>query len=346
MASRSLSDTCGLVSDSLSIVYNTKSDMDSSIDSQQILTMLSKIDERLEKIEKFESRLTKIEKYMERLDLLEQRMDKFSSAFANLESHIGKTNKTVADLECDVSGMGNIFDEVKSQTIENTKACKDLGMSVGNMENNLSQDMQDIYEDNSYVREEILDLKCRSMRDNLLFHGLPEENDENCELIVQNFIHNVMKIEKEIVFERVHRIGRRPTYSAAVNDGTSLTGNRKPRTIVARFSHFKDRERVRFAAPKTLKGTEYSVYEQFPVEIEERRKLLYPKMRSARKNGNKVRLVKDRLYINSEQYIPPHSNDDPSSSYTTKLDYDPRFDHPSPSSQQTRKRARVNSNPR
>ena len=39
--------------------------------------------------------------------------------------------------------------------------------------------------------------------------------------------------------------------------------------------------------------------------IEDKRKLLYPEMKRARENKqNKVRLVRDRLYINNAQYVP------------------------------------------
>ena len=43
--------------------------------------------------------------------------------------------------------------------------------------------------------------------------------------------------------------------------------------IVCRFKNFKDREVVRKAA-RELKGTRYGVSEQFPKEINDRRKLL------------------------------------------------------------------------
>lgn len=44
--------------------------------------------------------------------------------------------------------------------------------------------------------------------------------------------------------------------------------------------------------------------EQFPKPIEEKRKALYPVAKDARKNtNNKVRLIRDRLYINNEEII-------------------------------------------
>jgi hypothetical protein len=46
-----------------------------------------------------------------------------------------------------------------------------------------------------------------------------------------------------------------------------------------------------------LKGSNVWVNEQYPPEIEERRKKLYPIMRQAKRDGKRVRLVKDSLYI-------------------------------------------------
>ena len=65
-----------------------------------------------------------------------------------------------------------------------------------------------------------------------------------------------MRVTKEIEFDRVHRIGR------------FRQDQRYPRPIVAKFTYYKDKKIVREAAPRTLLGTNYSVNEQFPAEIE------------------------------------------------------------------------------
>ena len=55
-----------------------------------------------------------------------------------------------------------------------------------------------------------------------------------------------------------------------------------------------------------LKGTNYGIQEQFPYEIEERRKPLYPLLRSARRNRQKATLVKDKLYVDGKEVsVPP-----------------------------------------
>ena len=66
---------------------------------------------------------------------------------------------------------------------------------------------------------------------------------------------------------------------------------------MAKFSEYKDRETVRKSAYTYLKKTKFYINEQFPKEIENRRKQLYPVRREAAKSGDKVRLVVDKLYI-------------------------------------------------
>jgi len=66
--------------------------------------------------------------------------------------------------------------------------------------------------------------------------------------------------------------------------------------IVCRFKNFKDREVVRKAA-RELKGTRYGVSEQFPKEINDRRKLLWPYFQEARRQNKKTYFKRDRLYI-------------------------------------------------
>lgn len=142
----------------------------------------------------------------------------------------------------------------------------------------------------------ITDLQCRSMRDNLIFTGIGEpelsqSEFEDTEKTLCEFLANEMNIGKPIPFHRVHRIGN------------SMIRNDARRLIVAKFEHFKDREEVRFAASKTLKGKPYGVREQFPKVVEDKRKILYPEMKKARSDSqNKVRLVRDRLFINNVEF--------------------------------------------
>ena len=100
------------------------------------------------------------------------------------------------------------------------------------------------------------------MKDNLIFYKLPEENGENCEEKVLSFIENRLGIERATTETKLHTAHR---------IGTFNRGNTRP--IVAKFTYYPDREKVRKAA-KNLKGTEFGISEQYPREIMEKRKQL------------------------------------------------------------------------
>ena len=99
------------------------------------------------------------------------------------------------------------------------------------------------------LEEKPIDLQWRSMRENLLFVGIEESfvEKENTEYVLREFLSTNMNITYDIPFDGVHRLGR--------YDPTE----HYPRPIIAKFERFRDRERVRLAAPKTLEGTNYGV---------------------------------------------------------------------------------------
>ena len=97
-----------------------------------------------------------------------------------------------------------------------------------------------------------------------------------------------------IKIDRAHRVGRK------------RDSRRKPRAIVAKFNFFPDREKIRRNARK-LKGTRIGISEQFPEEIEKVRQKLYPEMKRAKAEKQRVRSVRDKLFINNVEFIPDNS---------------------------------------
>ena len=53
---------------------------------------------------------------------------------------------------------------------------------------------------------------------------------------------------------------------------------------------------------KLLKGSGFSVTDQYPPEIMKRRRLLYPVMTAARNEHKKTRLFMDKLYVEGELF--------------------------------------------
>ena len=82
--------------------------------------------------------------------------------------------------------------------------------------------------------------------------------------------------------------------------GKSVRG--KPRPILARFLRYQDRETV-LRAGFGLKDTEYMILQDFPQEIIERKRKQMPKLKEAKKGGQKVSFSKsepDKLFIDSK----------------------------------------------
>lgn len=81
--------------------------------------------------------------------------------------------------------------------------------------NNLKRLTDKLQNDNHNMAKELLDLQCRSMRNNIIFHGLSEAHNEThhkSEELVQTFLVDNLKMKAEeaeaIHFSRVHCLGK------------------------------------------------------------------------------------------------------------------------------------------
>ncbi|KAJ8309482.1 hypothetical protein KUTeg_014356 [Tegillarca granosa] len=120
---------------------------------------------------------------------------------------------------------------LKSKVDEHDDSLRSLESS--NCDLKEEQDKEELYRLNYEMKEEILDIKTRSMRDNLLFGGIsrvlrtnePGREFEDTESVLKDFIVKEMDIHEQTSFERVHRLGK--------------PRNGKPPFIVAKFSSHK-----------------------------------------------------------------------------------------------------------
>ena len=91
--------------------------------------------------------------------------------------------------------------------------------------NAVKNELTEIKTKNKQLEERIIGMQCRPMRENLIFCKIREDENEelSTEDILKKFIMDEMKVEEEILFERVHRMGR----SKKAQDGTII-----PRPII------------------------------------------------------------------------------------------------------------------
>ena len=256
----------------------------------------------LEIVTKIDNRMIQMEKNMgKRLDDMKADFLAVSARVRSLEDKVTNFRKTLTECENSCQGVSNLFDQADSQIKHNTRNIIHQDTRIKKLEEKPvvqpviqpvteSGQIKTLTADIHDLKSKVLDLQCRSMKNNLVFTGLYQSQSENCENKLRGFIRQELEIDHYIEFGNIHRFGRRGTNNA--------------RPIVARFIYHNDLQMVLQNAYK-LKGSSFGISEQYPAEINNRRKNLYPIMREAKQQRRHVVLVRDRLFIDGEQYIPP-----------------------------------------
>ncbi|VDI35299.1 Hypothetical predicted protein [Mytilus galloprovincialis] len=141
--------------------------------------------------------------------------------------------------------------------------------------------------DNERLRSSVLDLQCQKLNENLVFNGIDEQTGEVTDDVVKAFVRTELEIVREIPIVKSYRIGKH------------FDGKIRP---IVKFENRNDRQDIRFAAPKHLKGKPFGVNEHFPHEVVKIRKELLPIHKEARKQNLKSVLKRDKLYIDGELF--------------------------------------------
>ena len=114
--------------------------------------------------------------------------------------------------------------------------------------------------------------------------------------MVRNLLVTKMQIPlekvKSIRFERVHRISKKTQSQRPPN---------RPRPVIARFSHYQDKEFVQ-SLYTNLNGTNIGFSDDFPKEVEDIHKAFYPVLKKAKQNEQRAYFNFDKLIIDGRIY--------------------------------------------
>ena len=138
------------------------------------------------------------------------------------------------------------------------------------------------------LEEKQIKAEAYSRCDNLIFEAVQQSAGEDTEKVLRETIRVQMKCPdvNNMKFVRVHRLPR-PS---------------KPQRIIAKFHFYQDRQRV-WEKRFQLKGQKIWLSEDFPVEVRNRRQVLYPVFKAARKlHDVKATMSVDKLIINNEAF--------------------------------------------
>lgn len=242
-----------------------------------------------------------------------------------IQQHMTETIKDQQGLTSEICGRHGVSDrldllseEVSDSTFTITETLAKQESMVSQM-NLLVGIVTRQSEQIKRLQSEVLDLKSRSMRQNVLFHGIPESPSEDPYTIVTRILTNDLKIkEVENMIDVCHRMGpTRPPGS-------------KPRPIVTRFVARRDTEEVLWSFkeydkarnPKTHDRKSLWISPHFPEEILERRRQLGNIIKETKKKSPSAqcKLSVGDLYVNNEKYRDPVSVPTPRSLLTMDKD--------------------------
>ena len=202
-----------------------------------------------------------------------------------LSQHLTSTEGKIKKLEESTEHNSVSIAELKS---ENEDLKNRLVISEGRVER-LERTVQQ-------MKDDILQMSSRMMRNNLVFQNIPEKQNERPEETLaelQKFLAKEMKVTeaKSLSIDRVHRVGQRDSNRA--------------RPVVAHFVRSDDKVKV-LKNGKNLKDLpgNYWVNEQFPQEVEEKRRGLRTVIKQTKQQDSNAKcyLNVDKLYINNQLY--------------------------------------------
>lgn len=153
----------------------------------------------------------------------------------------------------------------------------------------IEEEVKFLKDENSSLKERITQqeqkikaLEKESKNKELIIHGLEENAHENLNQAIINLFRNVMKLNiKEEALDKVFRLGQ--------NRDTS-----RPIRLILTTS--RDRDLV-LSNRKSLRGSNVYISENFPKEVLEVRKSLFPEMKKLRNEGKIAFIKYDKLVV-------------------------------------------------
>jgi FtsZ-binding cell division protein ZapB len=153
------------------------------------------------------------------------------------------------NIEADMKEFRKSLDYAHEEIVDLKNANKTMKVDQAKA----AERIEKLERDNNTLRDKVIDIQARSMRDNLLFFNMPESEGENTTEMIHHLLESKMEVEdarNKLKIDQSHRIGKKKA------------GNNRPRPIVVKFNYHQDREFVRINTKK-LKGTKSAYQSSF-----------------------------------------------------------------------------------
>ena len=166
----------------------------------------------------------------------------------------------------------------------------------------INADQERINKELKGLQRRHIKLEYHNRRGNLKFFGVSErerESNSDTEKVLQEFMCTKLKIPPndvdEIHFDRVHRI------STHTRDGR----NSGPCPIIVKLYNYQDKNFIKSFIKNLPKGTNIGISDNFPKQVDEIQRKLYPVHKAAKREKKEAYFKVDKLLINGSLYRGP-----------------------------------------
>jgi hypothetical protein len=215
-------------------------------------------------------------------------LDSIQETLNELVTKVDTNVKTLSDLEgCIVNNTATCQEALRSVK-EVTEANKALKAELDQVKLEKAQ----LASQQKELHEKLIKLESHSRRDNLLFEGVSESDPDDVHKKLKSIFKDKLKINNpdDIKIVREQSLGRKYT-------GPGNT----PRPIIVNCHWFGDRMAI-WKAKTNLQASTVYISEDYPKEINDRRRILKPIMMKAKQEKHAAFLNVDKLFIDGKQY--------------------------------------------
>lgn len=196
---------------------------------------------------------------------LGERFNKLGEKIDNIKVDINdNTNTKIDEVRSDITAIKTTADSALRLAQQNETNLANLRLEVMSEINYLKYTCDKLTSENIKLKDNTDKLENYGRRDNIVFMGIPEGNNETkteVERKTRYFLQNHLKLEQNVVdnirFVRVHRLG------APKRDNTGKLMAIQKRPIIARFCKYSDRTIV-WNARKNIDDTSVQISHTIP----------------------------------------------------------------------------------
>lgn len=232
----------------------------------------------------------------ERLGSIEEKLNMLLGVLPELANHKSRITQLEEENKSLQTSLQNAQAEIED--------LKTLTSTVESQQRNINTAKEQMEKDINELRRRHVKLECHSRRGNLKFYGVKErvnESNNDTETVLREFMRTKLKIppsdEEQIHFDRVHRISTRK------RDGRSSG----PRPIIVKLSVYQDKNFIKSFIKNLPKGTNIGISDDFPKEVDEIRKSLYPILKASKRDKKEAYFKVEKLIIDGSLYRGPET---------------------------------------